>query len=219
MPLRLAIFDLDGTLKQVRDPYVFLHKRLGTWEAAQAFSAKGMAGELRYDDWLRLDASLWKGVSRATMEESFRQDPYLPGARQTVLDMKDAGVHVALVSSGPSVHAELVQVELGLEHVFANQILFQNGLATGKACTRVPEKGKARIVAQLQHEMGVEPSECLAVGDSPSDIGMFHQVRLGIAVNPSSQEVREAAGLLLEGQDLRPLIPRVHDAMPGWLWT
>ena len=68
MALRLAIFDLDGTLKQVRAPYVFLHKRLGTWEAAQAFSAKGMAGELSYDDWLRFDASLWKGVSRATME-------------------------------------------------------------------------------------------------------------------------------------------------------
>jgi phosphoserine phosphatase len=219
MPLRLAIFDLDGTLKQVRDPYVFLHKRLGTWEAAQDFSAKGMAGELSYDDWLRLDASLWKGVRRATMEECFRQNPYLPGARQTVRGMKEAGVHVALVSSGPSVHAEQVQAELGPDQVFANQILFENGQATGRACTRVPEKGKAQIVAQLQREIGVEPGECLAVGDSPSDIGMFHQVRLGIALNPSSEEVREAAGLLLEGQDLRPLIPRVRDAMPGWMRT
>jgi phosphoserine phosphatase len=219
MALRLAIFDLDGTLKQVRDPYVFLHKRLGTWEAAQVFSAKGMAGELSYDDWLRLDASLWKGVSRATMEEFFREDPYLPGARQTVLGLRKAGVRVALVSSGPSVHAEQVQAELGLDQVFANQILFENGRATGQACTRVPENGKARIVAQLQHEMGVEPGECLAVGDSPSDIDMFRQVHLGVAVNPSSEEVREAAGLLLEGLDLRPLIPRMRDVMPGWMRT
>jgi phosphoserine phosphatase len=219
MPLRLAIFDLDGTLKQIRDPYVFLHKRLGTWEPAQVFSAKGMAGELSYDDWLRLDASLWKGVSRATMEEFFREDPYLPGARQTIRALKESGVQIALISTGPSVHAEQVQAELGLDRVFANQILFENGRATGQACTRVPEKGKAQIVAQLQDEMGVEPSECLAVGDSPSDIDMFRQVRLGIAVNPSSEEVREAAGLLLEGQDLRPLIPRMRDAMPGWMRT
>jgi phosphoserine phosphatase len=219
MLLRLAIFDLDGTLKQVRDPYVFLHQRLGTWEAAQGFSAKGMAGELSYNEWLRLDASLWEGVSRATMEELFREDPYLPGARETVRDLKEAGVHVALVSTGPSVHAEQVQEELGLDRVFANQILFENGRATGQACTRVPEKGKARIVAQLQHEMGVEPGECLAAGDSPSDIDMFRQVRLGIAVNPSTNEVREAAGLVLEGQDLRPLIPWIRGAMPGWMRT
>ena len=158
-------------------------------------------------------------MSRAAWEKAFREDPYLPGARQTVLGLKKAGVHVALVSSGPSVHAEQVQAELGIDQVFANQILFENGRATGQAFTRVPEKGKARIVAQLQDEMGVEPGECLAVGDSPSDIGMFRKVRLGIAVNPSSDEVREAAGLLLEGQDLRPLVPRVRDAMPGWMRT
>jgi phosphoserine phosphatase len=219
MLLRLAIFDLDGTLKQVRDPYVFLHKRLGTWEAAQAFSARGMAGELSYDDWLRLDVALWKGVSRTTMEEYFREDPYLPGARQTIRALKDGGVQIALISTGPSVHAEQVQDELGLDRVFANQILFEDGRATGQACTHVPEMGKALIVARLQDELGVAPGECLAVGDSPSDIDMFRQVRLGIAVNPSSEEVREAAGLLLEGQDLRPLIPRMRDVMPGWMRT
>jgi phosphoserine phosphatase len=123
------------------------------------------------------------------------------------------------VSTGPSVHAEQVQAELGLDRVFANELLFEDGRATGQACTRVAENGKARIVAQLQREMGVEPGECIAAGDSVSDIDMFRRVRLGIAVNPSSEEVREAAGLLLEGQDLRPLIPRMQDVMPGWLRT
>jgi len=35
--LRLAIFDLDGTLKEARDPYVYLHSRLGTLAASEAF--------------------------------------------------------------------------------------------------------------------------------------------------------------------------------------
>jgi len=55
--LRLAVFDLDGTLKQARDPFVYLHQRLGTWEASSLFQ-KGLAGELNYEEWLRLDASL-----------------------------------------------------------------------------------------------------------------------------------------------------------------
>lgn len=217
MPLRLAIFDLDGTLKQARDPYVYLHKRLGTWEAAQAFSAKGQAGELGYEDWLRHDASLWKGVHRTTMEALFRENPYLPGARKTVHGLVKVGVRVALVSSGLCVHAEQVQAELGLDRVFANEILFENGRATGLARTRVPEKRKGQIVAQLQSEFGVGLDECLAVGDGPSDIDMFRQVRLGIAVNSSSDDVRAAAGLVLEGADLRPLLPGLGDIMPGWV--
>jgi phosphoserine phosphatase len=215
--LRLAIFDLDGTLKEVRDPYVYLHKRLGTWEAAQAFSAKGLAGELEYDDWLRLDAALWKGVRRATMEALFRQNPFVPGARETIRTLKTSGVGVALVSTGLRVHAEQVQAELWLDRVFANEITFENGRATGQARTRVPERGKGPIVAQLQSEFGVEPGECIAVGDSPSDIDMFIRVRLGVAANPSSEEVRKEAGLVLEGPDLRPLLPRLRDIVPGWV--
>jgi phosphoserine phosphatase len=45
MVLRLAIFDLDGTLKQARDPYVYLHQGLGTWEACRPFTAQGLAGD------------------------------------------------------------------------------------------------------------------------------------------------------------------------------
>jgi phosphoserine phosphatase len=54
MPLRLAIFDLDGTLKQARDP----HERLGTWAASWSFLPKKVAGELDYEEWLYLELAL-----------------------------------------------------------------------------------------------------------------------------------------------------------------
>ena len=217
MSLKLAIFDLDGTLKQARDPYVYLHQRLGTWEASQAFFSKGLAGELAYDEWLRLDAALWKGVSRATMETLFCENPYLPGAQETVRALKRAGVRVAVVSTGLSLHAEQVQADLGLDRIVANEILFENGRATGQACAHIPEGGKGQVVAQLQAEFGVEPGECLAVGDSTSDADMFERVRLGVAVNPSSDRLRAVAGLVIEAADLHPLLPRLHEIAPGWI--
>jgi phosphoserine phosphatase len=216
-PLRLAIFDLDGTLKQARDPYVYLHQRLGTWEASQAFFQQGLAGELDYDEWLRQDARLWRGVSRATMEALFRENPYLPGARETVRTLKRAGVLVAVVSTGLHVHAEQVQAELGIDRIAANEILFEDGIATGEARSHVPEGGKGQIVAQLQAELGATPGECLAVGDSSSDADMFRQVRMGVAVHPSSERVRAAAHLVIEELDLRSLLARVNDILPGWL--
>jgi len=215
--LQLALFDLDGTLKQARDPYVFLHQRLGTWEASQAFFQKGLAGELDYDEWLRLDAALWRGVPRATMEVHFRQNPYLPGAREAVLALKQAGVQVAVVSTGLSLHAELVQADLGLDRFVANEIFFDNGIANGACRAHVPEGGKGQVVARLQAELGVAPDECLAVGDSTSDADMFRRARVGVAVNPSSEAVRAAAHLVLDAPDLRPLLPRLDQLAPGWL--
>jgi phosphoserine phosphatase len=217
MALRLAIFDLDGTLKQARDPYVFLHKRLGTWQASQSFFSKGLAGKLDYEEWLRLDTELWQGVSRARMESLFRQNPYLPGARETVLALKRAGVSVAIVSTGLLLHAELVQADLGLDRIVANEIFFENGRATGGAQVHVPEGGKGQIVLQLQREFGVEKGECLAVGDGTSDADMFTQVRVAVAVNPSSERARVQAHLVLEAPDLRPLLSRLDEFMPGWM--
>ncbi|MBN1135877.1 MAG: HAD family phosphatase [Anaerolineae bacterium] len=217
MSLRLAIFDLDGTLKQARDPYVYLHQRLGTWEVAQTFFDQGVSGQLPYSEWLRLDASLWKGVSRAAMEAFFRDNPYLPGARETVGALRQAGVRVAVISTGLNVHAELVQAELGLDWIIANELLFEDGCATGAARERVPEGGKGQIVEQLQAELGVQPADCLAVGDSTSDVAMFARSRIGVAINPSSDQVRSAANLVLDPPDLWPLLPRLRETVPGWL--
>ena len=217
MSLRLAIFDLDGTLKQARDPYIYLHQRLGTWEVAQAFTVQGLSGRLPYGEWLRLDASLWRGTSRTAMEAAFHDNPYLPGARETVCALKQAGVRVAVVSTGLSVHAELVRSELGLDWIIANELLFQDGHATGAARERVPEGGKGPIVEQLQAEFAVPPADCLAVGDSASDVDMFARCRVGVAVNPSSAQVRSAAALVLDAPDLWPLLPRLREIIPAWL--
>jgi phosphoserine phosphatase len=215
--LRLAIFDLDGTLKQARDPYVYLHERVGTLEASQPFFAKAMAGQLDYEEWLRLDVALWRGVRRAQMEAFFREIPYLPGARETIRALRQAGVRIALVSTGVNVHAELVQKELAADRVVANEIVFEDGVATGEARLHVAEGGKRQIVARLQAEFGVGPEACLAVGDGASDADMFPLVRVGVAVNPSSDGVRAAAHLVLDEPDLRPLLPGLRDHWPGWI--
>ena len=216
MPLRLAVFDLDGTLKRARDPYVYLHKKLGTWEAAQAFTREGLTGNLDYEAWLRLDASLWKGVERTEVESIFRQNPYLPGAKETVARLKRAGIQVAIVSTGLRTHAEQVQADLDIDSIVANEILFEDGRVSGEALAHVPEGGKGLVVARLQAKLGVAADECMAVGDGDSDKDMFDQVRIGIAVNPSSERVRAAASLILEEPNLNPLLTELERFAPGW---
>ncbi|MBC8449244.1 MAG: HAD family phosphatase [Chloroflexi bacterium] len=209
MRLKLALFDLDGTLKQVRDPYVYLHQRLGTWEQSQEFFQMGLEGHISYAEWLRRDAELWAGQPVERIIALFRANPYVPGAREVLRALQQAGVTVALISTGLTLHAELVRSECGLEYAFANEVLVAGGRLTGEAVERVPEGGKGAIADRLMAELGVPADALLAVGDSTSDIALFERAGVSVAVNPSSDEVRAAADIVLEKPDLRPLLPRL----------
>jgi phosphoserine phosphatase len=220
--LKLAAFDLDGTLKQASDPYVYLHRRLGTLNEAEKFSAQGMAGEIDYEEWLRLDASLWVGTPRARLEKLLRENPYLPGARETVAALKARDVRVAVISSGLLLHAEMVADELGIGLVFANEIFFDgdpaNPVVNGQVRAHLTMREKGEVMARLQAQLGVSPAESLAVGDTGNDIPLFERAAVGVAVNPSKPEVTAAADIVLPEPDLRPLLDRLHQYAPH-LWA
>lgn len=205
--LRLAIFDLDGTLKEARDPYIYLHSRLGTLEASKAFFGDGLAGKIPYAEWLRLDASLWRGTPVARVQALLRENPYLPGAVETVRALKRRGVRLALVSTGIQIHAEMVAEELGFERVVCNYVYAKDGVISGETRVGVPEGGKGAIVEALLAEFGVAPAEALAVGDTRSDADMFRRVGVSVAVCPNHEDLRRAATLVLEQPDLTPIIP------------
>ena len=46
--LRLAVLDVDGTLKQAESPYGYLHRRLGVADLAAPNRALALAGQISY---------------------------------------------------------------------------------------------------------------------------------------------------------------------------
>lgn len=219
--LKLAVFDLDGTLKRERDPYVYLHRRLGTLEAAEAFTARGISGEIPYEEWLRLDTGLWTGRPRALLITHLRENPYLPGARETVAALKRRGVTVAIISSGLLLHAQMVAEELGIGPVLGNEISFDGegdeARVNGHVTAHVPYGGKRPALARLQSELGVTPAETLAAGDTRSDLGLFSLAAVAVAVQPDHPDVASAAHIILPDGDLNPLLTRLQEVAP-LLW-
>ncbi len=216
--LRLAVFDLDGTLKAVRDPYVYLHEQLGVAEEGKALIARGMAGELEYEEWLRLDAELWLGALRADLEAHLRRIPYLPGARETVAALQARGVEVAIISAGLLLHSQLVAEELGIRYFHGNELYFADAgtgpAVSGAVKAHVPLQGKGAVMTQLQARLGVTPAESLAVGDTRDDLPVFRRAAVSAAVQPNHAEIAAAADIVLSEPDLRPLLERVHALAP-----
>jgi HAD superfamily phosphoserine phosphatase-like hydrolase len=156
--LKLAVFDLDGTLKVEPDPYVYLHRRLGVMAEAAALTAAGLSGQLVYEDWLRADAELWRGTPRARLLELFAEDAYIPGAPEAVRALQAHGAEIAILSSGLRLHAEMVAADLGIAHVFGNEIFFDGGddpAVTGAVKATAPIHSKGELLAQLQAELDI----------------------------------------------------------------
>ncbi|MGQ9585673.1 MAG: HAD family hydrolase [Anaerolineae bacterium] len=205
-PLRWAVFDLDGTLKQARDPYVYLHERLGVAEAAASITEAGLSGHIPYEEWLRLDVGLWRGQPAHRLEAFLQENPYLPGAQEAVAELRRRGLRLAILTTGPSLHAHLVAQELGFERILANEVIVRDGLVTGEVGRHIPLGGKGPALRELLQAWGADPSACLAVGDGESDVPMFQQVGLAVAVQPHSLAVRQAADLVLETPNLTGLV-------------
>lgn len=197
MTLRLAFFDVDGTLKAERDPYVYLHRCLGTEKEGLAVLEAFLAGQIDYETFAQRDAALWAGVEVARVDALFAAVPYVPEARALAEALVAAGVPIALVSTGLDRHVRQVAADLDAAAWVANELLVADGRLTGAMRVHVPWDGKGPLVRELLAQFGARPEECLAIGDGTGDLPMFAQVGHRLAVRPGHPSVREAADAVL----------------------
>jgi phosphoserine phosphatase len=205
MPIQLAFFDVDGTLKAERDPYLYLHRQLGTEEQGLASLKMFERGEIDYDEWGQLDAQLWAGQKATHVARLLADIPWMTCAHQVVNTLRQAGVQIALVSTGLDLHVNQVATEIGADFAFANQLCIADGHLTGELRILVPQWSKGEVVEQVMAQAGLSASDCIAVGDGLSDAAMFERVGWSVAVAPQDEKARQAATLTLDEPDLTSL--------------
>ena len=196
--LRLAVLDVDGTLKQAESPYQYLHARLGVGHLAAENRELALAGRISYGEWLRRDVLLWTGQPVDKIRRLLAANRYLPGAPELLRALKRAGVAVALVSAGFTLNTDPIMAEFGLDYVLANELTSVNGILDGGSVNRVPEGGKAAFACDLMRQLGVSPEETLAAGDTGGDLELFDCAGVRFAVAPRSAALRARADAVFE---------------------
>jgi phosphoserine phosphatase len=206
--LRLAVLDVDGTLKRAESPYQYLHERLGVEHLAEPNRVLARAGRISYAEWLRRDALLWAGQPVAHIRELLAENPFLPGAPELLRALKRAGVVVALVSASFTLNTDPILAEFGLDCALANELTLADGVLDGGAVNHVPEGGKAAFACELMERLEIPPAQTLAAGDTAGDLELFECAGVRIAVNPTSPRLRAIAQATFE--------PDLHGAV-AWL--
>ncbi|MDV3104419.1 HAD-IB family phosphatase [Thermococcus waiotapuensis] len=207
--VRLAAFDLKGTLVKSVSGWIELHKKFGTWEKGKEYAEMFFEGRIDYATWAELDASLWKGHTREEIFEWVGSVEFMEGAYELFDFLRENNFKTAILSSGLMCLARKIADDLGADYVFANELVFdENGFITGKVIPQVDFVGKGSILRALKEELS--PELTVAVGDGYNDLSMFAEADVSIAINPHEgvegdhvvenlHEVIEIIGGLIEG--------------------
>ena len=211
---RVVVFDCDGVLVDAVSSWRTLHDSFGTDNAVNL--TRFIRGEISDVEFMRSDIQMWKAVrSPIHQDELFRAYAgvaLMPGARECVKHLQDAGVFVAIVSAGVDLFVSSIASMLKVDDWIANGFVFdEEGFLTDEGVCRLHASGKGAVIDRLLEMNGFEAKDCVSVGDSEMDLSMMVDGSRFIGFNPtrdSSREAFEDAGVpVVVVKDLTAILP------------
>lgn len=212
---KLIAFDMDSTLINI-ECVDEIADAVGRKAEVAAITEAAMRGEITdYKDSLRRRVALLRGVTVADMERVLAERLQLnPGAQTLVQACKAAGLKVLLVSGGFTFFAHVVRDRLGIDFVRANVLEIESGPNCGQLTGRMVDQPwgdicdgaeKRRTVLEVASLLGIEPAQCIAMGDGANDLPMMGVAGLSVAYH-AKPAVREQAMVSIEQGGLDRLL-------------
>jgi len=202
----LVIFDVEGVLFDAEYLPILaekLNKEKEIWEITK----KGIQGEINWEDGLKTRVDLLRGIDFKTCKEIADSLPIMTGAKEACRALKEAGWKLMAISGGFTIMTDRLKEELGLDHVFSNELKFTNGKLDGVKIIVDSDKAKsARIKIQ---EWNVKKEDIVVVVDGANDIKLFDICGLGIAYR-AQDIVKDLATVTLEEKNLGKIIDIIN---------
>ena len=211
---KVVVFDCDGVLVDAVSSWRTLHDSFGTDNAVNL--TRFIRGEISDVEFMRSDIQMWKAVRNPIhQDELFRAYAgvaLMPGARECVKHLQDAGVFVAIVSAGVDLFVSSIASMLKVDDWIANGFVFdEEGFLTDEGVCRLHASGKGAVIDRLLEMNGFEAKDCVSIGDSEMDLSMMVDGSRFIGFNPtrdSSKEAFEDAGVpVVFVKDLTAILP------------
>jgi phosphoserine phosphatase len=169
-----------------------------------------MRGEIAdYKDSLRQRVALLRGVTIADMEQVYTERLRInPGAAELITACKAAGLKVLLVSGGFTFFSERVRERLGIDFTRANVLEVESGPNCGQLTGRMVDQPwgdicdgaeKRRTLLEVASLLGIEASQCIAMGDGANDLPMMGVAGLSVAYHAKPAVRAQAMVAINEG--------------------
>ena len=169
---------------------------------------KGIQGLINWEDGLRKRVELLEGISYETCMEVADSLPIMTGAKETCSALKRAGWKVMAVSGGFTIMTDRLSKELNLDHVFSNELIFNNGKLDGVKINVDSDKAKSAKIKI--NEWNEKKAETVVIVDGANDVKLFDICGLGIAYR-AQDIVKDLATISLEEKDLSKILHIINN--------
>jgi len=211
---KVVVFDCDGVLVDSVSSWKTLHDHFGTDNSLNL--QRFINGEFTDMEFMRSDIKMWKAVKdpiyRDELFRSYSGVKLMPGAKELIAQLKEAGVFVAIVSAGVDIFVSSIAGMLKVDDWIANGFVFNDDeTLSDEGVCRLHATGKGEVISRLLAMNNLDAEGCVSVGDSEMDLSMHIEGSRFIGFNPSresSLSAFENAGVdIIKRKDLNSILP------------
>ncbi|MBU8934348.1 MAG: HAD-IB family phosphatase [candidate division Zixibacteria bacterium] len=213
MKIKAVFFDLDGTIIRNTDSVRYLciqNDRLSEFEKIECLEDDNNIPWIEAD---YLKAELIKGLSFRDADDKFDDNIELIQNLEMVLTyLKEKGVKSVLITAGPIQVANILGTKFDFDGIYGSQYELKDQKFTGKILSHLGSKGKVNGLNDFCANNSICLNQCVAIGDSESDIDIFKKCSKSIAINYSDALKGKASDYIIT-DDLSDII----DIIESWL--
>ena len=200
----LVIFDVEGVLLNAEYLPV-LSQLMGPEKEEEIWriTKQGIRGEINWEEGLRRRVSALKGISLEDATRIAENLEIMPGAKELCSSLKRAGWRMIAVSGGFSIITDRLKEDLGLDKIFCNELIFENGKLVDLKMNVTSDKAAA--VMPAIKDWRVNRSDTVVVVDGANDLSLFDIAGYTVGFCPV-EKVKERADAVLEIRDLSLLL-------------
>jgi phosphoserine phosphatase len=208
---RLHVFDLDGTLLREGTASTALARQLGRlpeWHALEFSYSRGDMSVVSFAAGLD---RLWGLLTADDVRAAFNAARWIDGIPEVLADIAGRGEYSAVVTMSPDFFAHHLMA-IGLHAAEGSRfpdVPFRHPIDPNGILAPAT---KVRLVDELRGRYGLSRSDCVAYGDSESDLPLFRVIPLSIGVN-ADPHLDGMTTLDYRGNDLREAYRRVRSAI------
>jgi len=192
----LHVFDMDGTLL-IGSATLEISRSLGVYEETVAIEEAWARGELSDNGFWQACLPLWHGLTDDNIDDAFAAAPWLEGVETVFADIRTRCEYSVVITQSPNFFAERM-IRWGASAAFGALVAPGNPEGAERL---VSSADKLRITEKMLTELELPRDDCVAYGDSSSDLALFEQLTHTVAVNAKAQ-IRELASVAYDGPDL-----------------
>ena len=203
----LVIFDVEGVLYDA-EYLPLLAEKMNKEKEVWEITKKGIQGKIDWEEGLRERVELLKGLDYKTCKDVADSMPIMTGARELCSALKNAGWKLMAVSGGFTIITDRLKTELGIDHIFTNELIFNDEKLDDVVVNVNADKSKSAISKIT--EWNEKKENITVVVDGANDVKLFDISELGIAFR-AQDLVKDLATVTLDEKDLTKVIPIINN--------